>query len=140
MSTELIRQKPAIHKGKPGFTLLEVMAALAILTLFLVPIMGSIVHGLNNVSRIQDRSLALRLAQNKMAQIEMMEVPEVEGVEEGDFEEHPGFFWEIESIKTPDLELMEEYIGIKGMEIHLRVIWERAGVTKSIELQTLLLE
>jgi len=124
-----------------GFTLLEVIAALAILMLFLVPIMGSITQGLRNVSRIKGRSVALRLAQNRMEELQMMKVPEDQGTEEGDFGyDYQGYRWEMEAVKTPELEMMEEHLSIKGVEIHLRVYWEEAGSENVIEFQTLLLE
>ncbi len=124
-----------------GFTLLEVIAALAILMIFLVPILGAITSGLRNIEAVRNRSKALRLAQDKMAEIEALPFPEVEEVKTGDFgRDLDGYRWEMEIIKTPDLQLMEEYLNLKGMEIHLMVYWEEAGTEKVIQLNTLLLE
>lgn len=137
----LERRGRRVRVSSWGFTLLEVIAALAILMLFLVPIMGSITQGLRNVNRIKGRSLALRLAQNKMEELQMLKVPEDQGTEEGDFgDEYEGYRWEMEAVKTPEIELMEEYIKITGMEIHLRVYWEEGGAENVMEFQTLLLE
>ena len=135
------RDPDAVRAGA-GFTLLEVVAALAILMLFLVPVLGAVTQGLRNVEHVRSRSLALRLAQDKMTEIEMMPIPEYEGEDRGDFDrEYPGYRWEQENIKSPDIQLMEEYIvGLKGMEIHVTVFWLEGEDEKSVKLSTIILE
>ena len=128
------------RKSQSGFTLIEVVVAMTILVMFLVPILGAISGGMKNISTAKRRSVALMLAQNKMMELEMMPVPEAEGVEEGDFPEFPDYRWQYDAIKTPDLELMEETIGLIGMEIHLSVFWKEGESEKSISIKTLLME
>jgi len=125
-----------------GFTLLEVVVAMAILMIFLVPILGAISQGLRNVESVKKRSVALRLAEDKMAELEALPVPMAEEVKKGEFGDmYPGYLWETEYIKTPDLQLMEAALpNLKGMEVHLRVYWEEAGAEKMIQLNSLLLE
>lgn len=141
-SAERVITRPEERDGSAGFTLLEVVAALAILMLFLVPVLGSVSSGLRGVASGRIRSEAMKLAQDKMTEIEMMKIPDFEGTTEGDFDsDHPGFRWEMETVKTPDIQLMETYIpGLKGMEVHLRVFFIDAGAEKSMQLDTLLLE
>ncbi len=129
-----------IRKNQDGFTLIEVVVAMTILVMFLVPILGAISGGMKNIATAKRRSAALMLAQDKMTELEMMPVPETEGSESGDFSEFPDYRWEYEAIKTPDLELMEERIGLIGMEIHLSVFWSEGQSEKSISLKTLIME
>ncbi|MCD5390668.1 type II secretion system minor pseudopilin GspI [candidate division NPL-UPA2 bacterium] len=79
-------------RSKTGFTLLEVMIALAIIAGALVVILHSHILGVNLANRVKGTSLASLLAQKRMEEIKMEGFPE-EGEEEGDFEEHPGFRW-----------------------------------------------
>ena len=125
-----------------GFTLVEVMAALAILTIFLVPILGSVSKGLQFVSRARARTLALRLCQDKLAEVEMMPTPESEGSDDGEFgREYPGYRWQVEAIKTPLFQLLEkQFPNMKGMEVHVRVFWDEDGVPRSIQLASVLMD
>ncbi len=132
-------------KRKPpaefGFTLVEVVIAIAILALVLVPLLGSVSHGLKTVRMAKTRSVAFRLAQDKMAEIEMLPVPDAEGTESGDFgDEYPDYRWEIEAIKSPELQEMETYLpSLVAMEVHLSVFWQEGEAEKSIRLSTLLM-
>ena len=130
------------RRGAAGFTLLEVVAAMAILAIFLVPMLGAVSQGLQSVETARNRALALRLAQDKMTELEMLKLPEVEGSEQGDFgPDYPGYRWEMEAVKTMEIQLMESYMpGLQGMEIHLLVYWQEKGAEKMIQLNTLLME
>lgn len=125
-----------------GFTLLEVVVAIAILALFLTPVLGSVSNGLRSVDRVRSRSLALRLAQDKMSEVEMVKVPDAEETSDGDFgDDYPGYRWEMETVKTPELELLEMAITttpIVAWEVHLRVFWTEDGGERSVELSTIL--
>ncbi|HUT55614.1 MAG TPA: type II secretion system minor pseudopilin GspI [bacterium] len=134
-------EKTRSRAGSDGFTLLEVVAALAILAVFLVPILGAVSQGLTAVAAAKNRTLALQLAQDKMTEFELMKMPDAEGADDGDFPLHPGFTWQTEAVKTPEIQLMENYIlGLQGMEIHLRVFWNEGGTEKTIQLNTLFME
>lgn len=75
-----------------GFTLLEVMIALAIMAGSLVVILHSHLLSVNLANRAQGISLAGLLAQEKMEEIIGEGFPE-EGEEEGYFQERPHFRW-----------------------------------------------
>lgn len=97
-------------RSKTGFTLLEVMVALAIIAGALVVILHCHLLGVNLANRVKGTSLASLLAQEKMEEIEMEEI-----LEEGDkvrdegglFEEYPGFRWQV---VVNQAELFEEEI------------------------------
>jgi prepilin-type N-terminal cleavage/methylation domain-containing protein len=138
--------KNILKTGSSGFTLIEVVAAVAILMLFLTPILGAVSQGLRSVNTARSRAVALQLGQDKMTEIEMLPFPEFEGIEDGDFgKEHPDFTWEVETVKSPEIILIEELFKMKGMtvhlmEVHVRVFWDEGSARKSVQLYTLLLE
>ncbi len=81
-----------VRSRKSGFTLLEVMIALAIIAGSLVVILQSHFLSVNLANRAQGISLAGLLAQEKMEGLIKEGFPR-EGEEEGTFEEHPHFRW-----------------------------------------------
>jgi len=70
--------------GAPGFTLLEVLVAVAIVAIALVTFMGLHLHSLDDTIRAQDLTTAVLLAQAKMATME--ESPPEAGEATGKFE------------------------------------------------------
>lgn len=123
-----------------GFTLLEVMVAMAILVACLVPLLSAIIGGLRSTANARDIIVATQLARNKMTQMELETFPEFEGKDSGDFgKEFPNYTWRTEIYKRPELELLEDQIpGLNTMEVHLYINWH-AGITeKEIEVFSLL--
>ena len=77
------RVKHQVHSPAPGFTLLEVLVAVAIVAIALVTFMGLHLRSLDATIRAQDLTTAVLLAQAKMAT--MGEFPDT-GEEQGRFE------------------------------------------------------
>ncbi len=82
-----------------GFTLLEVMVALAILATAFTALLGLHAQNLKTIARERSYTDALFLAREKLAQIELQKSPGA-GQSRGDFEsdypgEYPGFQWEL---------------------------------------------
>jgi general secretion pathway protein I len=77
------RVKPQAHSPAQGFTLLEVLVAVAIVAIALVTFMGLHLRSLDATIRAQDLTTAVLLAQAKMAT--MGEFPDT-GEEKGRFE------------------------------------------------------
>ena len=127
-------------KNKAGFTLLEVLLASVLLALFLVPLLGGVISALGNIQRSRNLQIARQLAMNKLAELRLEKVPELEIEQEGDFTpEYPQFHWRIQYQKIPELELLETQIaGLRTMEIVLTVSWEEAGETRELTLVSLL--
>jgi len=128
--------------GKGGFTLLEVMVAMAILALCVVPLLGAITQGLRATSRIEQITTATELARNKLVQIEMEAMPDAEETREGEFgPPHQDFGWRAEYLKRPELQLLEDQLqGLKTMEVHLSVIWHEGGAEQAVDFSTLLVQ
>src|SRR5215510_7789988 len=77
------RVKHQVHNPAPGFTLLEVLVAVAMVAIALVTFMGLHLRSLDATIRAHDLSTAVLLAQAKMAT--MGEFPDT-GEEQGKFE------------------------------------------------------
>lgn len=88
-----------------GFTLLEVLVAVAVLGLGLVSLLGLHVRNIDLIGRDQRVTEATLLARALMAEVESGPFPDL-GFESGDFEEdypdrYPDLRWEREVTPTP---------------------------------------
>lgn len=81
-----------------GFTLLEVMVALAVIATAFTALLGLHVRNLKLAARDQAYTQALLLSRSLISEVELEPYPGV-GVSQGDFEDrwpgrYPGFRWE----------------------------------------------
>jgi len=116
-----------VTRRRAGFTLLEVLVAVAVLGLGLVSLLGLHVRNLALLERDQRITDATLLARALMTEVEVEPFPDL-GVESGDFEDrYPGRFpdyrWEREIIPGP-LPLPDV------REVHVRV-FRGDGLTES---------
>ena len=89
--------KPLLHysKGSPGFTLLEVMIALAVIAIVLVAVFGSQSQSLSLANEAKFNTTAALLAQKKMAEVEAGTSLDMNS-SSGDFgEDFPEYQWEL---------------------------------------------
>jgi general secretion pathway protein I len=94
-----------------GFTLLEVMVAVAVLALALVSLLGLHVRNLALLERDQRLTETTLLARALMTEVEVEPFPDF-GVTDGDFgerypERYPGLRWEREVVATPLSDIRE---------------------------------
>jgi general secretion pathway protein I len=83
-----------------GFTLLEVMVAVAVLAIAMVAILKANVQSLDALSDSRERTTASLLLASKLAEVEAVGVEDWHELQ-GDFgEDHPGFSWQVESEPT----------------------------------------
>lgn len=113
-----------VHTGRyntnsPGFTLLEVIIAVAILGASLAILLGAVNNNLVLASRSKNLSIASSLAQQKMGEIELAGYPD-EGEEQGVFEENPDFNWYV-TVLPYDIEQLGTEIRI----VLLTVTWDQ---------------
>lgn len=116
-------------KRNAGFTLLEVMVALAIIGIALVAILRSLAMSVSVSNEAKSLSIGTLLAKGKMAEIESRGFPDIEEAD-GDFgEEYPGYRWERNVSE----------IGIEDLrKVVVRVLWGEGENAKRVELVTLL--
>jgi type II secretion system protein I len=101
--------------GQKGFTLLEVIIAVAIMGASLAILLGAVNRNLVMASQSKNQSIAYALAQQKIGEIEMQGYPQV-GQEQGTFEEYPGFDWYV-NVLPYDIEQLGTEIRIVMVDI-----------------------
>ena len=118
------------RENNPGFTLLEVLVAVAIMGMALAVLLGSVNKNLTLTSESRNLTVASTLAQKKMTEIESQGVPE-EGEEEGEFEGFPDFKWRlvVERLEIPDLGE-----SIDARKLKLTVIWEEGRKNLEVDM------
>ncbi|MBI2413147.1 MAG: type II secretion system protein [Deltaproteobacteria bacterium] len=79
--------------GEDGFTLLEAVVSLAILSGVIVTIIYSINYNLKTTERLKTISTATNLAREFFQEMDVSGVPDVR---EGAFPDRPGFTWRLE--------------------------------------------
>jgi general secretion pathway protein I len=80
----------------PGFTLLEVMIALAVISIALMALLGSQSQGLSLANESRFNTTASLLAQGKMAEIEAIRDQRDLASDSGDFgDDFPGYAWQL---------------------------------------------
>ncbi len=121
--------KMLIRNRGPGFTLLEVLVAVAILAIALVAILKANVQSLDALTGTRETTTASLLAAGKLAEIEAAGAANWSELQ-GDFgEDYPGFTWEVEST-------VAELEGV----IRVAVIVRRSGgvVGREVRIEELL--
>ena len=107
--------------GKTGFTLLEVIIAVAIIGSSLAILLGAVNKNLLLASQSKNITIASFLAQRKMGEIEVEGFPEL-GNQEGVFEEQPEFRWYL-SVQPYNIEQLGTEIRI----VILTVSWDEGN-------------
>ncbi|MBW1999506.1 MAG: prepilin-type N-terminal cleavage/methylation domain-containing protein [Deltaproteobacteria bacterium] len=83
------------RRSAGGFTLLEVMIAMAIIAIALTAVLGSQSQSISLASEARFNTTASLLAQAKMAELDQVPVEELAS-DSGDFgEDFPGYSWEL---------------------------------------------
>lgn len=108
-------------KGSGGFTLLEVLVAVAILGASLAVLLSAVNKGLDLGFKSKNMIIASSLAQRRLAEIELEGYPEP-GETSGGFEDAPGFMWyqRATPFTVPEL-------GIEMIFIRLTVSWDEGN-------------
>ena len=109
-----MQQKHESKRDK-GFTLLEVIIAVAIMGASMAILLGSVNRNLVVASKSKNQSIAYSLAQQKLGEIELQGYPQV-GLDQGTFEEFPGFNWYV-NVLPHDIEQLGTEIRIVMVDI-----------------------
>jgi general secretion pathway protein I len=129
-----------LHKDA-GFTLLEVMIAIAILGISLVLTLELFGGALSSTSLSRHYTEATFLARHKLEELSL-ENQLAPGSQQGDFgEEYAAYHWqaEISPYSIPQLAAVTDESAAQPqvVQISLKVSWEERGRTYSVELVTL---
>ena len=80
---------------KKGFTFLEIMVALAILSIALIASLRAQSQSIRMAAEMAEKVKVVNMARMKMAETEMYGFPDT-GEQEGEFDDYPGFRWKVE--------------------------------------------
>ncbi len=105
-------------KNSSGFTLLEVMMAVALLSLAVVSILGVVGHNINLAQRSANFLVASTLADEMASRISAEGVPQ-SSARGGEFENHPGFEWQITTIP-----LNLPQFGVAMSVVSVVIVWD----------------
>ena len=111
------------HHESAGFTLLEVMIAIAIMAIAITTLYGSQSRSLSYATEAHFNIVASSLAAAKLAELQSG-VGELEN-DSGDFgDDFPGYGWELE-VEDADLEGFESLADMEGglQRVDLKVAW-----------------
>jgi len=122
-----------VEPHAPGFTLLEVLVAVAIVAIALVTFMGLHLRSLDATIRAQDLTTAVLLAQAKMAT--MGEFPEP-GEEQGKFEgpELARFQWST-AVTEHTLDAVDGGQSVNVRRLEVTVFWADGQQTRHYALE-----
>ncbi len=114
-----------IRSVSSGFTLLEVMVAVAIIAMALVAALGSQSQSVSLATEAKFVTTATFLAQGKIAELEIV-APEDLASDGGDFgDDYPGYRWEYEVGEAALADVGEASDHVK--KISLVVYWAEGG-------------
>ena len=130
-----LREKLRLNKlNNDGFSLLEVIVALAIMAMGFVTVLQLFSGSIRLVSLSEQYLKGTTLAHSKMGELEVnnYSVTEYEGI----FPDEKNYRWQLQvSPHTSPLNSKEDNIQLS--EVTLNVLWEEAGKTRDIEFSTL---
>jgi len=99
-----------VDESQRGFTLLEVMVALAVIVFSLAAVIKTVTSTTSNTIHIRDKTFAYWVAQNQLAEIELTTGSPKKGFTDGE-EELAGLTWhwtrKIEGTEDPDTNRVE---------------------------------
>ena len=104
-----------------GFTLLEVMIAVALIAIALTTLLGSQSQSVSFANSAKFETMAALLAQSKMSEITMQEADSLSN-DSGNFgDDYPGYAWEatVSDIAIEGVDNISDYL----MQIDLKVTW-----------------
>jgi type II secretion system protein I len=122
-----------LHKSahdNGGFTLIEIVVTLAILSLGLPVLLQSFSNVANNQRISEDKTTVLYLLRTRMAEIELQGYPDI-GTEEGEFGENSRYRWrsEVHGVESDEFEE-----GLRAVTV--TITWLEQGKTESTSMNT----
>lgn len=119
-------------KRAAGFTLLEVLVALAIFALVAASVLTATARSLQTASRLEDKTLAMWIADNQLVELQLSKNPVAEGRDQGEVD-FAGRRWqwqsEVQATREPDMRRVTLWVAPvepAGLGVDLR---ERAVVS-----------
>ena len=137
-------------RNEKGFTFLEIMVAVAILSIALIAALRAQSQSLSIAGESIRSTNVVFLAREKMSEFEL-EGNIQEGKTDGTFEKHPGYRWEIEVKEAPNPFKNLQIEGLKDVspegfkiealkDVILTILWKEGSIERRYSIETLLLK
>jgi general secretion pathway protein I len=125
-SVELRIEEARQPLASPGFTLLEVMVAVAIMAMVLVTLLGLKNSSMKDVALAQHMTVATMLAKRMMVETTLVK-PLLPAEDEGAFpeDEYKDYSWKKTIAPTPLVQIME---------VRIAVVWKEGTRDEMVEL------
>ena len=130
-------QKSSIWKNEHGFSLLEVVVALAIMAGGFLVVLNLFSASVRSVDFSGQYLKGVTLANSKINELELLNFEPYEY--SGSFKNEESYRWEVD-IAPYDSPLNDSDSGIQLQKVLLKVFWEDRDQTRNVELATLHLE
>jgi general secretion pathway protein I len=131
--TEIVAPRPRTRR-QGGFTLIEVLAALAILGLSLSAIYQAFIGGMRNEASGRRHAAATMLAESRLAQV-AAEYPVQIGHWSGQTPD--GYQWSLRMRPAEDEALVSESRPLHLIEVEVRVTWQHQERQREVRLTSL---
>jgi general secretion pathway protein I len=100
-----------------GFTLLEVLVALAIFALVAASVLTATARSLQTASRLEEKTLAMWIADNRLAELQLSKSPVADGREQGEVEfAGRRWQWQSEVQATSESDMRRVTLWVAAME------------------------
>lgn len=120
--------------NEQGFSLLEVIVALAIMAVGFVTVLQLFSGSIRSVGMSEEYLKGIALANNKISELELADFVTEEF--SGQFENEEDYSWEL-NIEPYDTPLNKEDANILVFQVNLAVSWSQSGKERNVELVTL---
>ncbi len=115
-----------------GFTLLEVLVALAIFALVAASVLSATARSLQTASRLEEKTLAMWIADNRLTELQLSQSPVADGREQGEVE-FAGRRWqwqsEVQGTSEPDMRRVTLWVAPMPAQLAASEVRERAVVS-----------
>lgn len=117
-------------KALRGFTLLEVLVALAIFAVVAASVLTASGRSLRNAARLEDKTLAMWVADNRLTEMQLSRTPPAEGRDQGEVQ-MAGRRWEwqsqVEATSDPALRRVTLWVAQRPARSERGKLEERAA-------------
>ena len=119
-------------KRASGFTLLEVLVALAIFALVAASVLTATARSLQTASRLEEKTLAMWIADNQLVELQLSKNPVAEGRDQGEVD-FAGRRWqwqrEVQATREPDMRRVTLWVAPMAQDRSTADLRERAAVS-----------